>query len=55
VQRHTVYRHFPTDDDPFNACSTHFWALNPWPDADRWQEVTGPRERLAVALDELYG
>jgi Transcriptional regulator len=55
VQRHTVYRHFPTDDDLFAACSAHFWALNPWPDPDRWDEVAAPRERLAVALGELYG
>jgi AcrR family transcriptional regulator len=54
VQRHTVYRHFPTDDDLFTACSTHFWALNPWPDPDHWDEVAGPGERLAVALGELY-
>ncbi|MDT7627730.1 MAG: hypothetical protein QOF99_8631 [Pseudonocardiales bacterium] len=54
VQRHTVYRHFPTDDDLFTACSTHFWALYPWPDPDHWDEVAGPGERLAVALGELY-
>jgi AcrR family transcriptional regulator len=50
VQRHTVYRHFPTDDDLFTACS----ALNPRPDPDHWDEVAGPGERLAVALGELY-
>ena len=25
VQRHTLYRHFPTDADLFEACSAHFF------------------------------
>lgn len=54
VQRHTVYRHFPTDDDLFAACSAHFWTRHPWPDPDHWGEVTVPLDRLAVALGELY-
>ena len=32
VQRHTVYRHFPTDADLFGACSAHYVAANPLPD-----------------------
>jgi AcrR family transcriptional regulator len=41
VQRHTVYRHFPTEADLFDACSTHFATLHPWPDP-------------AAGLDALY-
>ena len=47
VQRHTVYRHFPTDQDLFAACSAHFATLHPWPDPTRWKG-------LADGLDELY-
>jgi AcrR family transcriptional regulator len=54
VQRHTVYRHFPTEDDIFVACSGHFLELHPWPDQSAWQAIQDPRERLANGLDELY-
>ena len=54
VQRHTVYRYFPTEADLIAACSAHFWAENPWPDIEAWSEVPGPRERLERGLDELY-
>ncbi len=55
VQRHTVYRHFPTDAELFASCSGHFAALHPWPDIDAWSRIRDPRERLATGLDELYG
>jgi len=54
VQRHTVYRHFPTEDELFAACSRHFVRANPWPDPGEWQAIEDPRERLDRALDELY-
>jgi AcrR family transcriptional regulator len=54
VQRHTVYRHFPTEAELFASCSGHFAALHPWPDPDAWSLIDDPRERLATALDELY-
>src|SRR5688572_22834599 len=54
VQRQTVYRHFPTDDDLFAACSQHFYAGDRWPDLERWRAIADPAERLAAALDELY-
>jgi AcrR family transcriptional regulator len=47
VQRHTVYRHFPTEADLFAACSAHFWELDPIPDPDTW-------DSLEHALDEMY-
>jgi AcrR family transcriptional regulator len=54
VQRHTVYRHFPTEDELFAACSGHFTALNPAPDLAAWAAIDDPDERLTAALDELY-
>jgi AcrR family transcriptional regulator len=55
VQRHTVYRHFPTDDDLFTACSGLWAERNPWPDVSRWREIRDPGERLETGLGELYG
>ncbi len=54
VQRHTVYRHFPTEDELFAACSGLFGSRNPWPDAEAWRDIADPRERLLVGLDQLY-
>ena len=54
VERRTLYRHFPTETDLFEACSTHYFAANPWPDLADWRAIRDPRERLELALDELY-
>jgi len=54
VQRHTVYRHFPTDADLFGACSTHYFTAHPWPDLEPWRAIDDPDRRLARALDEVY-
>ena len=54
VERRTLYRHFPTEADLFEACSTHYFAANPWPDLANWRAIRDPRERLERALDELY-
>jgi AcrR family transcriptional regulator len=54
VQRHTVYRHFPTDADLFGACSAHYVAANPLPDQTSWRAIGDPQLRLALALDDLY-
>ena len=43
VQRHTLYRHFPTEADLFGACSTHFFTENPLPDPESWQAIEEPR------------
>ena len=55
VQRHTVYRHFPSEEELFGACSAHYFAANPLPDLEGWRAIGDPNERLARALDELYG
>ena len=54
VQRATVYRHFPTEEDLFDACTAHYWARHPLPDIEAWREVRDPRERLRRGLAEFY-
>ena len=54
VERRTLYRHFPNEADLFEACSTHYFAANPWPDLGDWRAIRDPQERLERALDELY-
>lgn len=54
VQRHTVYRHFSTDEDLFAACAAHYWSAHPWPDPAEWEGVDDPRTRVRLALDRLY-
>lgn len=54
VQRATVYRHFPTDEALFEACTAHFYGRHPLPDATAWSDIADPTERLLRALPELY-
>jgi len=54
VQRATVYRHFPTEDELFEACSSHWIAANPPPDPQAWGRIADPDERLRAALDDVY-
>jgi AcrR family transcriptional regulator len=54
VQRQTVYRHFPTEDDLIAACSGHFAETHPRPDVEAWRAIADPAERLRTALGELY-
>jgi AcrR family transcriptional regulator len=54
VERRTLYRHFPTEEDLFAACSTHYFSANPWPDPGNWRAIHDPQQRLERALDELY-
>jgi AcrR family transcriptional regulator len=54
VQRHTVYRHFPTEEDLFAACSAHFAELHPLPDIEEWRAEADPAVRLEMALTKLY-
>jgi AcrR family transcriptional regulator len=49
VERRTLYRHFPSEAELFEACSTHYFTANPFPDLERWRTI----ER-AQALEELY-
>ena len=54
VERRTLYRHFPTEAELFAACSSHYFAANPWPDLGDWRAIRDPQQRLERALDELY-
>ena len=54
VQRHTLYRHFPTEAELFGACSAHFFSEHPLPEAGAWRGIRDPRERLQRVLSELY-
>lgn len=54
VQRHTLYRHFPSEEALFGACSSHYFATHPLPDLEDWRAIGDPHARLALALDELY-
>jgi AcrR family transcriptional regulator len=55
VRRSTLYRHFPDEQALFNACSSHWAALNPSPDIEAWVSIEDPDERLRTALEEMYG
>ncbi|HZT53839.1 MAG TPA: helix-turn-helix domain-containing protein [Gaiellaceae bacterium] len=54
VRRSTVYRHFPDEESLFAACSTHWRAANPAPDARAFAAIADPAERTEIALRELY-
>ena len=54
VQRATVYRHFPTEEELFGACSAHWASLHPPPDAGAWAVIADPDERLRTGLADLY-
>ena len=54
VQRATVYRHFPREEELFGACSAHYMARNPPPDPQTWASVADPHRRLRDALEEMY-
>jgi AcrR family transcriptional regulator len=54
VDRATVYRHFPTLQALFDACTSHYYGQHPMPDLGRWAEIAPPDERLRRALVELY-
>jgi AcrR family transcriptional regulator len=55
VQRHTLYAHFPDERSLNMACSGLVHERDPLPDAAAWRMIAGRRERLRVALGEIYG
>lgn len=54
VERLTVYRHFATEGDLFQACSGRFDELHPFPDFMAWEALADPFARLELGLAELY-
>jgi AcrR family transcriptional regulator len=55
VTRLTVYRHFADLDALFEACTAHWLAQNPPPDAAAWSAIPDFEERARHAFGELYG
>jgi AcrR family transcriptional regulator len=54
VERLTVYRHFPGEEQLYRACVTHGWERLPPPNQRAWAKISDPEERLRTALTELY-
>jgi AcrR family transcriptional regulator len=54
VTRLTLYRHFPSRDELFGACMSHWRSLHPPPDPASWRTIPGFEARLRRALDDLY-
>ena len=54
VQRHTVYAHFPDETAIFRACTAHWLALNPPPEAERWAVIPAFEDRVEAAIDDVY-
>lgn len=54
VERQTYYRHFPDDRALMQACSGLYLQRNPLPDAEAWQAIADPRQRLRHGLAEMY-
>ena len=55
VRRATVYAHFPDERALFQACSGMFADEHPAPDPTQWSAIDDPEQRLAAALDAIYG
>lgn len=54
VQRLTVYRHFPTEADIFEACTSLWNSRNPPPALEIWADAADPSERVRKGLTALY-
>lgn len=54
VQRHTLYRHFPSEVELLDACSGLHLSRHPLPDPDALGGIPDAERRLRRALDELF-
>jgi AcrR family transcriptional regulator len=54
VERLTVYRHFPSESDIFQACTAWYQELHPLPDTAGWLAIDDPFDRLRLGLTEIY-
>src|SRR5215213_3186633 len=54
VERLTVYRHFATEHEIYQACSARFNELHPFPDFQKWEAIDDPIARFELGLTELY-
>jgi len=54
VSRPTLYGYFPSEAQLFQACTLHWLQEDPPPDPSRWMEIQEPRDRVELALTQLY-
>jgi AcrR family transcriptional regulator len=54
VTRLTLYRHFPDEAAILAACTAHWGAQHPFPEAAIWNGIEDPAERAAAALRAHY-
>jgi AcrR family transcriptional regulator len=54
VRRATVYNHFSSDSELFEACSSLWFSENPPPDPTVWMTISDPAERVKIALEAMY-
>jgi len=54
VQRLTVYRHFPEENELLGACSSHWLELNPPPGPESWRESVATGDWAIAILSMLY-
>ena len=54
VERLTVYRHFKSEAEMFDACSHRYLELNPPPDPLAWAGEMDPAQRTRRGLEALY-
>jgi AcrR family transcriptional regulator len=54
VTRATIYRHFPTEESLFLACSRHWLSRQRLPEPDAWRAIEDPVERLRTGLMDIY-
>lgn len=54
VGRVTLYRHFPDEVALISACTSHYLALHPLPDLERWAAIADPHERLHKGLSDTF-
>ena len=54
VQRATVYNHFASEFELYDACSTHWFRENPPPDAASWTEISDPVRKTEAVMLEIY-
>jgi len=55
VTRLTLYRHFPDEAAIFAACTAHWGAQHPFPEAALWDGIKDPGDRAVAALAAHYG
>ena len=55
VQRLTVYRHFPSEFEVFQACTSHWLGLNTPPDPATWAAIGDPMARAQAGIAAIYG